>query len=207
VRFSDEIVVKLLSDTLKREVRLTKSKLSVDAQTIYSSHPDSLYKVMMQTSDNFIAEQLLLMCSNVVSDTLKPEIAIRYAKKNLLMDLPDTPVWVDGSGLSRYNLFTPRSIVKLWDKIYTIVPRERLFDIVAVGGKRGTLRNSFKGDKSPFIYAKDGFLSNNYTLSGYLVTKQGRTLIFSWMNNNFAGSASEIRARTESILKSIYEKN
>jgi D-alanyl-D-alanine carboxypeptidase/D-alanyl-D-alanine-endopeptidase (penicillin-binding protein 4) len=206
-RVNDEIVAKLLKDTLKRDVRLTKSRLPADAQSIYSSHPDSLYKVMMQSSDNFIAEQLLLLCSNVISDTLKPEIAIRYAKKNLLADLPDAPVWVDGSGLSRYNLFTPRSMVKLWDKIYALVPRERLFEIVAVGGKSGTLKSNYKGDKTPFLYAKDGFLSNNYTLSGYLVTKQGRTLIFSWMNNNFAGSAGAVRARMELILKTIYEKN
>jgi D-alanyl-D-alanine carboxypeptidase/D-alanyl-D-alanine-endopeptidase (penicillin-binding protein 4) len=207
VRISDEVVAKVLSDTLKREVRLTKSRLPIDAQTVYSSHPDSLYKVLMQSSDNFIAEQLLLLCSNAVSDTLKPEIAIRYAKKNLLNDLPDAPVWVDGSGLSRYNLFTPRSMVKLWDKIYAIVPRQRLFEIVAVGGKSGTLRNYYKGDKGPFIFGKTGFLANNYTLSGYMVTKQGRTLIFSWMNNNFTGSASEVRARMELILKTIYEKN
>src|SRR5690606_40565208 len=71
--------------------------------------PICLYKVMMQESDNFIAEQLLLLCAQVLSDSLKTEIAIDFVKKHYLDDLVDEPVWVDGSGLSRYNLFTPRS--------------------------------------------------------------------------------------------------
>lgn len=205
--YNDELLVKLLTDTLKKEVQLIHTKLPPDAITLCSAVPDSLYKVMMQASDNFIAEQLLLLCANVVSDTLKPEIAIRYVKKKFLFDLPDEPIWVDGSGLSRYNLFTPRSIVRLWEKIYSLVPPERLFQLLAVGGKSGTLRSYYKGDQKPYIFGKTGFLSNNYALSGYLVTKRGRTLIFSWMNNNFTNPAREIRTRMEIILKKIYEKN
>jgi D-alanyl-D-alanine carboxypeptidase/D-alanyl-D-alanine-endopeptidase (penicillin-binding protein 4) len=37
---------------------------------------------MMQESDNFIAEQLLLTCAGVLSDSLKPEIAIRVHEEN-----------------------------------------------------------------------------------------------------------------------------
>src|SRR5690606_31074755 len=126
-RVDPNIICALLSDTLKREVRPTTTPLSRDARTLFSIHVDSLYSVMMQESDNFIAEQLLLMSANVLSDTLKPEIAIEYMKENHLNDLPDEPIWVDGSGLSRYNLFTPRSIVRLWEKISETVPRDRLF--------------------------------------------------------------------------------
>jgi D-alanyl-D-alanine carboxypeptidase/D-alanyl-D-alanine-endopeptidase (penicillin-binding protein 4) len=160
---------------------------------------------MMQQSDNFIAEQLLLACSGVLSDTLKPEIAIQYSKNNLLVDLPDEPIWVDGSGLSRYNLFTPRSIVQLWTKIYDIVPRERLFPLLATGGKYGTIRNWYKADK-PYIFGKTGSLSNVHCLSGYLVTKSGKTLIFSFMSNNFVASTNKLRTNMQDILKMIYER-
>ena len=159
----------------------------------------------MQASDNFIAEQLLMMCASAVSDTLKPEIAIEYVKKKFLFDLPDKPVWVDGSGLSRYNLLTPRSIVRLWEKIYAIVPRERLFFLLSVGGESGTLKNYYKAEKR-FIVGKTGTLANNHSLSGFLVTKRGRTFIFSWMNNNFTTPTGEVRARMETVLKNIYEK-
>ncbi len=166
---------------------------------------DSLYKVMLQDSDNFVAEQLLLQCAAEVSDTLKSEIAIRYSIKNFLADLPDPPQWVDGSGLSRYNLFTPRSLVELWRKIDRTMQRERLFSLLAVGGKSGTLRNSYKADE-PYIFGKTGSLSNQNSLSGFLITRKKRVLIFSFMNNNFTASGLEVRKRTEKILKQVHDK-
>lgn len=196
------LVADLLSDTLKRQVRILSKPYTGEMKTLLSVPTDSLLKTMMQESDNFIAEQLLLMCSMILSDTLQPEIAIRYMKENRLTDLPDKPVWVDGSGLSRYNLFTPRSIVKLWEKIYSNVERDRLFSLLAAGGKSGTLRNWYKADV-PYIYGKTGTLSNNHSLSGYLITKKGRTLIFSFMNNNFTAPVAELRREMENMLKTI----
>jgi D-alanyl-D-alanine carboxypeptidase/D-alanyl-D-alanine-endopeptidase (penicillin-binding protein 4) len=201
---SDGLLRQLLTDTLKREVNVISMKLPPKAKTLYSVPSDSLYKVMMQASDNFIAEQLLLLCAGVASDTLKPEIAIDYVTKKFLSDLPDKPVWIDGSGLSRYNLLTPRTVVSLWDRIYDLVPRERLFSLLAVGGESGTIKDYYKADKR-FIIGKTGTLANNHSLSGYLVTKKGRTLIFSWMNNNFTTPAREVRARMEIVLKNVYE--
>lgn len=203
--YSSDLIADLLSDTLQREVKEIYLPLPWDAQALKSVPMDSLYSEMMQESDNFIAEQLLLQCAGVLSDTLKPEIAIDFAKKNLLSDLPDEPSWVDGSGLSRYNLFTPRSIVKLWEKIYDEVPQERLFKLLAVGGKQGTIKNWYKKDQ-PFIFGKTGTLSNNHTLSGYLVTRSRKVLIFSMMNNNYLASTNEVRKRMEKILYTIHER-
>ena len=200
---SADLTAKLLADTLNKEVTVIESGLSGTVKTLYSIPADSLYKEMMQESDNFIAEQLLLVCAGVLSDSLKPEIAIRFMKKNNLADLPDEPIWVDGSGLSRYNLFTPRSIVKLWEKIYTLVPRERLFPLLAIGGKTGTVKRWYKNEP-PYIYGKTGTLSNNHCLSGYLVTKKGRTLIFSFMSNNHPVPSSAVRQEMEVILKELY---
>jgi D-alanyl-D-alanine carboxypeptidase/D-alanyl-D-alanine-endopeptidase (penicillin-binding protein 4) len=202
--YSEELLNKLLTDTLKRDVGIVSMKPPADAKTLYSVPADSLYKVMMQTSDNFIAEQLLMMCAAVVSDTLKPEMAIQFMNKNWLQDLPDAPIWVDGSGLSRYNLLTPRLIVRLWDRIYDLVPHDRLFSLLAAGGESGTIRDYYKGERR-YILGKTGTLANNHSLSGYLVTKTGRTLIFSWMNNNFTVPAREVRARMEMVLKNVYE--
>ncbi|MBT1685301.1 D-alanyl-D-alanine carboxypeptidase [Fulvivirgaceae bacterium PWU37] len=199
------LTAQLLGDTLKRVVTLLEKPVArLGAQTLKGIPTDSLYRVMMQDSDNFIAEQLLLACAGVLSDTLQPEIAIDYMKKHDLRDLADVPVWKDGSGLSRYNLFTPRSIVQLWEKIYHTVPRERLFPLLAIGGSKGTIRNYFKGD-APYIYGKTGTLSNNHCLSGFLVAKSGRLLIFSFMHNNYTASTAIIRQHMQETLKKIHE--
>jgi D-alanyl-D-alanine carboxypeptidase/D-alanyl-D-alanine-endopeptidase (penicillin-binding protein 4) len=204
-KVASELNANLLSDTLRKIVRVIQKQPSAKAKTLYSLPVDSLYRVMMQESDNFIAEQLLLICSQLISDTLKPEIAIAHIKKNYLSDLTDEPQWVDGSGLSRYNLFTPRSIVQLWEKIYNRMPRERLFAILAIGGRSGTIKRWYSAEP-PFIFGKTGSLSNNHCLSGYLITKKGKTLIFSFMNNNFTSSVNDIRGNMDKILRVIYER-
>ena len=203
--YTPEYFTKLLADTLKRPVQLISAIPSTASRTQYSVPSDSLYSVMMQESDNFIAEQLLLMVAGVLSDTLESDIAIREVKKRFLSDLPDQPVWVDGSGLSRMNLNTPRSIVRLWEKMSLLIPRERLFALLAIGGVSGTLKSNYKAEK-PYVYGKTGTLRNNHMLSGFLLTQSGRTLIFSWMNNNFTKSSADVRRRMEEVLKNIYEK-
>lgn len=202
--YSHDFFARLLADTLKKEVSVIQLPLIASAKTLHGVPADSLYKVMMQESDNFLAEQLLLVCAGVLSDTLRTDIAIREVKKRFLMDLPDEPVWVDGSGLSRMNLFTPRSIVRLWEKTSELIPRDRLFGLLAAGGVSGTLRNNYRGER-PYVFGKTGSLRNNHNLSGFIVTRRGRTLLFSWMNNNFAVSSGAVRGRMEEILKFIYE--
>jgi D-alanyl-D-alanine carboxypeptidase/D-alanyl-D-alanine-endopeptidase (penicillin-binding protein 4) len=201
---SDSLTMKLLSDTLKRDVLQVYDSLPTDATTLYSIPVDSIYKVLMQRSDNFIAEQILLMCAQKISNTLKPDITIRRVKKDFLNDLPDSFEWVDGSGLSRYNQFTPRTIVKLWEKIYELVPRERLLPLLVTNGKSGTLRNMLPNQPS-FIFGKTGSLSNNYCLSGYLTTKRNRLLIFSSMNTGFVSPTSAVRKNLAKTLTYIYE--
>ncbi len=201
---SPQLVADLLKDTLGRGVALVEKLPDPSARTFFSIPADSVYKVMMQESDNHMAEQLLLMCAGVLSDSLMPEIAIRYMKKNHFSDLADPPNWRDGSGLSRYNLFTPRFVAGVWRKLYERVPRERLFPLLATGGRTGTIKKLFNG-KEPYVYAKTGTLSNNHSLSGFLVTKSGRTLIFSFMNANYVAPVSSIRANMQQILDLFYE--
>lgn len=203
---SAELTARLLSDTLREKVTVINRPILGATQILKSVPVDSVYKVMMKESDNFIAEHLLLQCADLLSDTLQPEIAIKQVQKDLLKDLPDRLVWVDGSGLSRYNLFTPESVVEVWKKIYRMVPQERLFQLLATGGEEGTLKNYFIS-KPSYIFGKTGTLSNNHALSGYLVTKKGKLYIFAYMNSNYVKPTKEIRLAMESLLKTIYENN
>lgn len=204
--YSESLAVKLLSDTLDREIHIKKDapKSLKLTSTVYSIAADSLYKPMLQRSDNFFAEQILLMSAESLSDSLKTDIAIDYMMEHHLDDLPNKPQWRDGSGLSRYNLFTPRSMVKLLDKIQQEVPQDRLFELLPAGGVSGTLRNSYKAQE-PYVFAKTGTLNNNHSLSGYLKTKSGKIFIFSFMNSNYVSRTSDVKKDMEHVLRTIHE--
>jgi D-alanyl-D-alanine carboxypeptidase/D-alanyl-D-alanine-endopeptidase (penicillin-binding protein 4) len=134
---------------------------------------------------------------------MNSSFVIKSIKEKYLEDLPDAVKWVDGSGLSRYNLFTPRSIIKLLEKIHVELPQEKLFSILANGGKSGTVKNMFKTADEAFVFAKSGSLSGVYNLSGYLISKKGKTILFSLMNNNFTKPTSQVRKEVEKILLEV----
>ena len=190
-----------LQDTLHKTITVTNNKPS--GYTILNSIPvDSLFTPMMHRSDNFFAEQTLMMCAARLWDTISTSRMIDYMRSTYLAQLPDTPRWVDGSGLSRYNLFTPRDFVTVLTDMYKTYDTERLYSIFATGGK-GTLKNYYK---QQFIHAKTGTLSGCVALSGYLVTRKKKTLVFSVLVNNHNNSASNVRRTVESFLTQIYEE-
>ncbi len=194
---------KLLEKSLNKKIRITHKMPEGEQQILYGMPSDSVYKRMMEVSDNFLAEQLLILGSSTLSDTLNSHKAREFVLDNYLSDLRQPPRWVDGSGLSRYNLFTPESMVHVLYKMYREIPRERLFLFFPAGGELGTIEDRYPGSPDPYIYAKTGSLGNNHCLSGYLITKSGKTLIFSFMNNHFMESSSEIKKRMQSILEEI----
>lgn len=195
---SDSAYIVLSADGHPRTVFLKNWK------TIHSQPSDSLFKPMMHRSDNFFAEQTLLMASNEHLGYMSDEKIIDTLLKTDLKDVPQKPKWVDGSGLSRYNLFTPQSFVYILNKTKNEFGWNRVKNILPTGGK-GTLSSFFKKDSS-FIYAKTGTLSNNCALSGYLITKKGKLLIFSVLANNYITGATPVRRAVEKFLLAIREK-
>jgi len=198
----DELIRQMLADATGKEVELTSKPLSKNAKTLFSLPSDLVYKRMMEVSDNFLAEQILLMVSAQVTKSISTEKAIQHVSSKYLAGMPQKPVWVDGSGLSRYNLFSPQTMVFVLDKMYKEFPEDRLFNIFAIGGRTGTLKGNY-GGKTPYVYAKSGTLSNNYCLSGYLKTKSGKVLIFSLMNNHFQKENWQVRQETQKLLEFV----
>lgn len=206
--YSPESFVEMISDTLKRDVIYKPEPLPKEYNRIKTVIADTLYKHMLQPSDNFIAEQILLMASDYQFGTLNTRQVIDYMLENHLDDLLDEPKWVDGSGLSRYNLFTPRSVVRLLEKIdEEFESDERLFELFPAGGQSGTIRRWYenRNDGSAYVYAKTGTLRNNHSLSGYLITASGNKYLFSFMNNNYTSSSSVVKTEMEKVLWFIYE--
>jgi len=194
----------LLKDTVGRE--LSTRHLLPGGMTglhiIHSRPVDSLFRPMMYHSDNFFAEQTLLMVSNERLGRMNDARIIDTLLNSDLRDLPQRPYWVDGSGLSRNDLFTPRDFVWLLNKMKDEFGLPRLKGILPTGGT-GTLASYYKRD-SGYIYAKTGSLSGVVALSGYLITKKDRLLLFSVLINNNSDPA--VRRKIEKFLEGIREK-
>jgi len=200
------LTLALLQDTLKGPVNELHLPLSSATGTIYNANADTVYKHMLQPSDNFIAEQLLLVCSSTKFNTLNTDSVIHYSKTHFLNDLPDEPQWVDGSGLSRYNMFTPRSIVALLVKLLAVRDEQLLHSLMPQGGVAGTIKNAYKTDNGQvFVWAKTGSLTYDYNQSGYLITRKGKRLAFSFMNNNFTEPPRVVRDEMVRIMTYIHD--
>ncbi|MFK7983738.1 MAG: D-alanyl-D-alanine carboxypeptidase/D-alanyl-D-alanine-endopeptidase [Saprospiraceae bacterium] len=206
--YTDTLALQILQDSLQKAVQLLPNfgTSTANGQLIYSIPTDSVQQRMMQISDNFLAEQLMLLVSNTVFDTMNIAKGIQFAKDSLLSDAPDALLWQDGSGLTRYNQFTPRSMVYVLEKIYTEIPKERWLHVFPAGGVSGTIKNNFGSATEPYLYAKTGSMRHVRCLSGYLFTRSGKTLIFSFMNNHIPGSSRPWTKEMEQVLAWMYEE-
>lgn len=204
------LLLSLLRDTLKRDVQPARWRLrpGETLRTCYSLDVDSLLRRCIRVSDNFLAEQTLLLCSAQLGhDTLSIARTIRHARRQgWLRPLPDSVAWVDGSGLSRQNLTTPRNQVALLLALHQLVSEPRLFDLLAAGGRQGTLKRVYRDPKGPWFWGKTGTLTNNHNLCGYLRTRSGRLLAVSFMNNNHLAETGVIRREMERILTLVREQ-
>jgi len=196
----------LIRDTLHQEiVPLQKRYITLVPPSVVRSQPlDSMLKPMMHRSDNFFAEQTLLMVGHEMSGKFNTAAAVEGLLSGILEGLPHKPRWADGSGLSRYNLFTPRDMVWVLDRMKQEFPWERLTNILPTGGK-GTLR-SYVSD-SGRLYAKTGTLSGVIALSGYVITRKNKTLIFSILVNNHRQTTAALRSRFAAFLRELIEQN
>jgi len=200
-----ELTRQLLSDTIKRPVYMT-TRLEEGVFKPYISTPTyPIYKRLMDESENFIAEQLLLIIAKEKTGKYKVTNSIDYALDSLLTDIPNRPKWVDASGLSRYNLFTPKSMVYLLAKMYSDFGAEKTLNFMPQNGVGGGLQKWYPYDTT-YLYAKTGSLSNNHNICGFVKTKKGTLLIFSYMNNNYMDESSEVRAYMNRILQQIYNQ-
>ncbi|BAV10072.1 D-alanyl-D-alanine carboxypeptidase / D-alanyl-D-alanine-endopeptidase (penicillin-binding protein 4) [Filimonas lacunae] len=204
---SDSIAVQLLGDTLHKNliwqpiVAVKDNEAGGKQYVIHSQLTDSVLRFMMHRSDNFYAEQSLLMVSRLQLHEMNTDAIIARLLATDFKSMPQRPRWVDGSGLSRYNLISPQDMVWLLAKMKTDFSWKRITGILQTGNE-GTLEGLYTNYAGK-IYAKTGTLSNNLSLSGYLLTAKGKTLAFSVLINNHQASASAVRKQIEQWLIGI----
>ena len=200
---SDSLLIRLLSESTETQVSLTNKKDSLEWKTLYTDNEEIVYKGLLHDSDNGIAEALLLMIANKNGGTFKTKFAIDSLISKWNGWLPDKLEWVDGSGVSRYNMLTPRTLVSVLQKIYKELPFETIQTFFPKSSVSGTLRQ-YKDLEN--VYAKTGTLRHNHNLSGYWASKKGRRFAFSIMINHYTEPTNEIRHGITELLTWIQKK-
>ncbi len=164
--------------------------------------------VTLKVSQNLHAELYLRLLGRLEADDGSIAQGARVVRTFLTQQAgvnPDDFTFEDGSGLSREDLITPRAATTLlvyaehqpWGQIY----RQAL----PVGGVDGTLADRFTtGPLRGHVFAKTGTLGEASTLSGYLTTRRGRTLVFSILCDSHNPSAHVTQA-IDRIVTAIAE--
>lgn len=186
-------------DISSAPVRLTSREIASCAHSL-----DTVVTEMNKESDNLAAENLLKILGAVRYGAPGTSKTGCYAVNNFLSTLGiDTTKYhfVDGSGVSRYNLVSADVVVQLlagmyrWNSFYSL-----FFSSLPVAGRDGTLCSRMcSSSATAKVNAKTGTLSGVSTLSGYTRTLDGEPLAFSMMMQNFLSPANKYRAVQDSI--------
>ena len=175
------------------------NQLETELAKIVSLPLSEIITKINQESNNLYAESL----RQILKKQLNQDTAIDAVETSLTelgINSKDYNL-VDGSGLSRHNLVTPKTLVETLRLIWHS-PQGKIYrDSLAVAGTSGTLkirfRNTFIQGK---LWGKTGTLTGVNTLTGYLDLPQYETIVFSIMVNNSDLSSKELRQAIDEIV-------
>jgi len=157
--------------------------------TQYSPPLKEIIKVTNKQSQNLYAEQLLKTIGLEVKGfgTTANGLSVEYRVLREMGINPEGMNIVDGSGLSRLDLVTPRQIVALLSYMYKSRYFIPFFNSLPIAGVDGTLGDRMQNTKAQGkIRAKPGFLEDVRNLSGYAYTGDNEPIAFSIIVNNFS---------------------
>ncbi len=155
----------------------------------YESPPLSeIIEMINKNSDNLGAELLLKTIAKEMTGTGSFRNGIELVKKFVSKKgiPPEKISMVDGSGLSRMNLLSPKYLVSILSAMYHSKYRDIYANSLAVPGQAGTLETRMRRTLAEDnLQAKTGSMNSVNNLCGYIRTRDGEILAFAIMIMNF----------------------
>jgi len=169
----------------------TRQPVSADPPVVLAEHISlpliESIRLLNKISQNLHAELILRTAAREKTGVGTTDVGIEI-ERNFLnsIGITDTDVFlVDGSGLSRQTLVTPRAAVRLLAYASHQPWGESFMSTLPTAGTDGTLEDHLKGTRAAGrIHAKTGSLEHVRGMSGYATTLSGEPLIFSIFTNN-----------------------
>ncbi|MGA9116360.1 MAG: D-alanyl-D-alanine carboxypeptidase/D-alanyl-D-alanine-endopeptidase [Bacteroidota bacterium] len=171
---------------------------------VFSRSIDSVVAGMNKKSDNLAAENLLKYLDWALSGAPgSTEGGVGHLRRMLGVMGADTSrlVLADGSGVSRYNLVSARTLTRVLRRVReNPKTRDRFLASLPLAGVDGTLRNRMKGTAAAGrVRAKTGTMAGVSALTGFVETADGEPLAFSILMQHYAAPAEVYRAVQDSI--------
>lgn len=166
----------------------------------------AILKVLNKESDNFLAQQVF----RTLGAVMKGKGTLRNSEEVIKEFLEKVGVetagleMADGCGLSTLNKVTPRQIVEVLDYMYYHTEGKKFLSTLPRAGIDGTLKYRLYGTR---VIAKTGTINENSSLSGYVTTEFGQTIIFSIMTNNQKSSQGFYKDIEDRIVLSMAKWN
>lgn len=110
----------------------------------------------------------------------------------------------DGSGLSHGNKVTARLLTDLLKVMHSHPDAAMYRQSLSKVGVEGTLRNRMK-DLKGRVFAKTGYINSVRTLSGYVQTRDGKWLAFSFLYNRIPGSVTPFETLQDEAVRVLAE--
>jgi D-alanyl-D-alanine carboxypeptidase/D-alanyl-D-alanine-endopeptidase (penicillin-binding protein 4) len=157
--------------------------------------------VLMKVSQNLYAETLLKWSGGSQAG-LGTFAAGRTAVQTVLRTwgVPDQSyVMADGSGLSRYNYVSASTLTAVLQRMYRDPKhRESFLSSLPVAGRHGTMAARLRRTRAEGNAAvKTGSISNVRALSGFVRARNGETIVFSIIANDFIIPAATVNWITD----------
>ena len=181
--------------------------IRLDTLFIYVSPPlRDILPALMKPSQNQIAEILLKTIGLERGGMGTADSARKIVAQQLLAwgVQPDGFALYDGSGLSRHDLLSPETLVRVLDRIQQDTAFAVYYNAMPVAGVDGTLKDRMKGTPAEGnVHAKTGSIGAARSLSGYVTTADGERLIFSILANNWTTPSSAVTSVAYQIAAAL----
>jgi len=203
---SDSLFVQLVQDAIATPIYIeSKQEIPLEGNKTLTTTKTTLYKTLLHDSDNLVAESLVLMLSGTAQWELNTQkgLEMLYQQNKTLKSQFQQ---VDGSGLSRYSLASPRGLLETLDKIYETIGTSKIKTLLPQTNSEGTLIRFAPQQNLDFVYAKSGSLRNNHALAGYIFSKANKPYAFVISVNNYTGDKEAIQAAIGAQLSFLHKK-
>ena len=153
-------------------------------------------------SQNQIGELLFKTIARRATGIGRADTAQRIVERQLVAwgAEPDGFAVRDGSGLSRHDYVSPRTLVKALDAMRRHPEFRVFYDALPVAGVDGTIDKRMRGTPAQGnVHAKTGYIDKARSLSGYVTTADGQMLIFSLLCNNYTVPTSTVNRVQDSV--------